>query len=282
MRKIFMILLFLTLPLSSFAWDSVGHRIIAAIAYDNLTPQTKAKVAELTAVIDKGYPPYARFLYIAALPDIWRQAGIKYRNNWHFIDLPWSTDGTPTQSASSPNLVTVFDDNTALLSDPLPSKQKKAIALAFLEHLTGDAHQPLHASQLFSKEFPNGDRGGNLFTIKSNDESANLHSFWDRASIFLGEPKWHYPYSNKQITRLAQQIEENYSLSAYSIQVKDVDIKSWTQQSFELAKSSVYTIAPNTIPSANYIKMVKEISSKQFALAGYRLAYILNSIYDKK
>jgi len=48
-------------------------------------------------------------------------------------------------------------------------------------HIIGDIHQPLHTSALFSKEFPKGDLGGNLFEIiylkkKSYKE---LHEFWD-------------------------------------------------------------------------------------------------------
>jgi hypothetical protein len=36
----------------------------------------------------------------------------------------------------------------------------RGIALSWLFHLIGDIHQPLHAVQLFSREYPHGDRGG--------------------------------------------------------------------------------------------------------------------------
>jgi S1/P1 Nuclease len=46
-------------------------------------------------------------------------------------------------------------------NDPEP----KAIALAWLFHLVGDIHQPLHTAQLFTFEYPKGDRGGNELRV---------------------------------------------------------------------------------------------------------------------
>ena len=37
--------------------------------------------------------------------------------------------------------------------------ERKAVALAWLFHLVGDIHQPLHTAQLFTVEYPKGDRG---------------------------------------------------------------------------------------------------------------------------
>jgi hypothetical protein len=37
--------------------------------------------------------------------------------------------------------------------------ERKAIELAWLFHLVGDIHQPLHTAQLFIVEYPQGDRG---------------------------------------------------------------------------------------------------------------------------
>jgi S1/P1 Nuclease len=45
--------------------------------------------------------------------------------------------------------------------------ERKAIALAWLFHLVGDIHQPLHTTQLFIVDYPKGDRGGNEICVKS-------------------------------------------------------------------------------------------------------------------
>src|SRR5262249_15446480 len=57
----------------------------------------------------------------------------------------------------------------------------KAIALAWLFHLVGDIHQPLHTVQLFTVDYPQGDRGGNEICVRvtQTGQPIDLHRFWD-------------------------------------------------------------------------------------------------------
>jgi S1/P1 nuclease len=59
--------------------------------------------------------------------------------------------------------------------------EQKAIALAWLFHLVGDIHQPLHTAQLFTVDYPNGDRGGNeiCLRVRQAGQPIDLHRFWD-------------------------------------------------------------------------------------------------------
>src|SRR5262245_51529944 len=71
-------------------------------------------------------------------------------------------------------------DNERLVrneSDP----ERKVIAVAWLFHLAGDIQQPLHAVQLFTGEYPTGDRGGNQICVRVTQagQLLNLHRFWD-------------------------------------------------------------------------------------------------------
>ena len=47
MRAFLTLLLTLLLPLPAAAWNSAGHRLIAAIAWDQLDEQTRFAVTEL-------------------------------------------------------------------------------------------------------------------------------------------------------------------------------------------------------------------------------------------
>jgi S1/P1 Nuclease len=60
--------------------------------------------------------------------------------------------------------------------------QRKAIALSWLFHLVGDIHQPLHSIQIFTTDYPNGDRGGNEICVRptQTSDAMPLHIFWDR------------------------------------------------------------------------------------------------------
>jgi hypothetical protein len=57
--------------------------------------------------------------------------------------------------------------------------EERAVYLAWLCHLVGDIHQPLHCVALFSDKYPNGDKGGNAIKIRIRSSPVNLHSFWD-------------------------------------------------------------------------------------------------------
>ena len=59
--------------------------------------------------------------------------------------------------------------------------ERKAIALAWLFHLVGDIHQPLQTAQLFTVEYPQGDRGGNEICVRvtQTGQVMDLHRFWD-------------------------------------------------------------------------------------------------------
>ena len=50
--------------------------------------------------------------------------------------------------------------NHAMLASPETNASERALALSWLLHIVGDLHQPLHVSDLFSKEFPAGNAAG--------------------------------------------------------------------------------------------------------------------------
>jgi hypothetical protein len=63
------------------------------------------------------------------------------------------------------------------VNELLIASDVKAIMLAWLVHVVGDIHQPLHSSALFSQNlFPKEDHGGNSILTKQH---GNLHSLWD-------------------------------------------------------------------------------------------------------
>lgn len=275
-KKTTIFLLLCLFPLSTLAWDSSGHRLIATIAYNNLTSHAKQTIDAFTAMSDPGYPPRARFLYAATQPDKWRETN-RNQSPWHFINTPWSTDTTPTQPATTPNLLTILAQNQVLLANTTASPSQRAIALAFVLHLAADAHQPLHTINRFSQAFPYGDKGGNLFVI-SSPYAANLHEYWDEGVRLLAKPKAHYPLSNRQILALARDLQQQYPPDSNA---KDLDANHWVAQSFELAMHEVYQLTPGSSPSAAYVRRARSIVGRQITLAGYRLAGLLNGLLDR-
>src|SRR5246127_4745044 len=79
---------------------------------------------------------------------------------WHFMDTPFSTDGTTLPAIPTPNA----QERIALFRTVLASSspdELKSYDLVWLLHIVGDTHQPLHAATRASQLDPEGDAGGN-------------------------------------------------------------------------------------------------------------------------
>src|ERR1019366_4832246 len=82
---------------------------------------------------------------------------------WHYIDLPFSLDGTSTNSfvPASFHVVQAINLSIATLQNSSASQSNQAVSLRYLLHFVGDIQQPLHAPDAFFASQPHGDGGGN-------------------------------------------------------------------------------------------------------------------------
>jgi hypothetical protein len=159
----------------------------AAITYQILSRESPQSVEKVTAVLEK-HPWYANqwqarlqdvpvadrdmVLFMQAArwaDDIRTQDKAQSRPSWHYINLPFKPEGQPPsvqiRDPDPVNILTALHENERIVkkeSDP----ERRAIALAWLFHLVGDIHQPLHTSQLFTVDYPKGDRGGNEICVR--------------------------------------------------------------------------------------------------------------------
>jgi hypothetical protein len=79
--------------------------------------------------------------------------------NWHFINVPFSTDGTALRPPRPINVLGKIVEFRAALGDPAVTPNVQAYDLSWLIHLVGDIHQPLHGVARFTSQHLNGDRG---------------------------------------------------------------------------------------------------------------------------
>lgn len=266
----------LMLPLQAFAWNSVGHRIIAQIAYDQLTVQAKKQVDALTAVAFHSSYPDTRFLQAATWPDKIKARTGAYKQE-HFVNLPINQSINSEQVLEQDNVVVAIERNEAILKNPSASPRKKSYALAFLAHFVGDIEQPLHCASLVNAQFPKGDAGGNDYKIRS-PIADNLHQLWDEGlGLFVSQERYQFHYW--QIQQIALQWQQAYPKQDFSKQLTQSSVLAWAHESNALAKQTAYTLPEYAQPSNHYLSEGREIVKQQIVLAGYRLAAILNSIY---
>ena len=292
------------------AWFNGGHMVVAYIAYQNLTPQTKARV---DALLTKN-PLYAKwisgvadaqkgvvaFVNAATWPDCIKETScspgytsdggdtppgnstdaqnIGYQDKlmhkyWHFVDRP-DEAGVPGQAPKSPNAQSEIERLTKAIGTA-ESDDIKSYDVVWLEHLVGDVHQPLHATSRFTKNHPAGDAGGNLLYFCAKPCKDELHAFWDG---LLGD------------TPTVAEVKTTGDSLLAAGKPAGADNKtpnSWVTGSFNLAKTAVYVspisadndpnvkISPRPDPA--YQKNATAVARSQVTLAGYRLAALLNN-----
>src|SRR5215467_12865482 len=106
----------------------------------------------------------------------------QHRAPWHYINWPFKPDKEPasvqTREPEPVNILTAMVENQRIVAN---NPERKAIALASLFHLVRDIHQPLHTAQLFTVDYPKGDRGGNEICVRVTPagQPMDLHRFWD-------------------------------------------------------------------------------------------------------
>jgi nuclease S1 len=246
------------------SWGSEGHAIVAEIAQRQLTPAATARVREILG----GNVSLAS---MASWPDDVRVLRPK-TSNWHFVDMPLgSSEYVPGRDCKSEPkgdcVINAIKRSQDALGSPATSPADRKEALMFLVHFVGDLHQPLHTV----KEFV----GGNLLKVtffneptKKKREKTNLHVVWDslliKAQYFdwgsyvtVLVEKW---LPGKDLDELAKGTAVEWALAAHEI-ARDVAFEE-IEQDDDLGE--------------DYLKAAKPFVDQQLALAGIRLARLLN------
>ena len=167
-------------PLLAYAWNPLGHMVVANIAYQNLEPQVQKKVDRLVTHFSVEYPNMASFLQMAYWPDTLHAQKIETFTHWHYIDVAFSNDGSELKNlVDTDNIVWAINNIKPVIKYKYTNAFERARFLAFLIHIVGDIHQPLHTVSYISAAYPNGDQGGNLYFIRYQNERIKLHRFWD-------------------------------------------------------------------------------------------------------
>jgi len=268
MQRILLVLICLLLSLSSFSWNGNGHKLVAQIAYDNLTPAAKQRCNQYNQALNKFYPG-GNFVTAATWLDQIRQNDVHWFDMLHYKSIPFSKDGTPLPEVAEQNAFVGINNALEILNSPKTSIVDKGLSLRILVHIVGDIHQPLHTISQVTKEHPKGDMGGNLFFLGRNNIGSNLHQYWDNGGgVLIGQSR------DLQIKNKARQLEKKWSCT---IALKRSNPKQWIKQSHQLALTQAYTLRPGTVPSKRYQLKTQNLAQKQIFVAGCRLAALLNA-----
>ena len=228
----------------------------AAIAYQALRQENPQSIEKVKAVLEK-HPWYANqwqaqlrdvpvadhdmvlFMQAARWPDDIRRTDKQYhRGPWHYINWPFKPEGQPAnvqiREPELVNILTAMAENESVVkneNDP----ERRAIALAWLFHLVGDIHQPLHTAQIFTVEYPQGDRGGNEICVRvtQSGQPMDLHRFWD--GVITSSSNLRRLRNEATGLRTRQEFQRSQLTELAS-----TDFESWAKESYEIATKIAY------------------------------------------
>lgn len=276
------------------AWSSVGHMIVGRIAYEHLSPEARHQINPLIHAMDSIYPPVG-FVKATVWAD-WIKKTVSAFNEWHYMAKPYVVDDATGQKEEQQNVVWAIEQSLKVLKNPRATTFEKAFFLRFLIHLVGDVHQPIHCITQYSHAHPEGDAGGNLYAIKTV-QANNLHQFWDggvnlffkerdasstRSSSNFSKKSFYVPLKPGEISTLSDKIEQDYPAAYFGDQINKLTPAVWCEESYDIAKNMAYRTPEGAEVTAEYIKQGQAIVEQRLALAGYRLAYLLNNLFRSR
>ncbi|QDU25248.1 S1/P1 Nuclease [Anatilimnocola aggregata] len=276
MRKaITALLIVLLLVGPTYAWNDLGHKIVAAVAWRQLNNNERDRVIALL----KNHPRFAEdfkakmpaavangtlaahnewLIQQAAIwPDIAR--GILpetvrenfHRPTWHYINKPLFL--VPADEATLHG-----DDELNLKLDPpaverrdmnvvqtirlarrtlgsMEAAKQKALMLSWLTHSVGDLHQPMHSTAFFTKNLFPAGDRGG--NLIRTEQRFNLHSLWD-SFPGSGGPGATTFREARNFSFVMTNDDEFKTLGTAA--AGDLNEETWLAESFELAKNVAY------------------------------------------
>jgi len=250
----------LLLPTISWAWGHDGHRIIATIAEDHLNETTKVMIQSLIG---------NSHLYSVSN---WADDIRKERREtapWHYVNIPLGDKYDANRDCPTPKscVVEKIDEFVKVLTDKKASREQRAEALKFVVHFVGDVHQPMHAV----KEA----KGGNdihVWFLQSNRcgrYECNLHGVWD-TSMILQTGLNREDYANRLEELITTEHLERLDAGTP---------EQWANESARLAKAA--WVPDKAFLNGGYYQQQIKVVDRQMALAGLRLARLLNETLGK-
>lgn len=270
-RALLAALLLLISASSADAWWDAGHKIVAAIAYRQLSADEQLAVARMLTAHPRWHADFVDwmpetladaelsaqaewvFMQAALWPDLARDfeddEKAKYHHaTWHYINMPlYLNEGdrdalanrltinvstmSPREPKESMNIIQALQVARRKVDDPATPAADRAVLLTWLFHLVGDIHQPLHATTLCSQRLYPDGCRGGNAVPTRQRE--NLHSLWDS---LLGE-RLSYRQARNEATKLMADPDHQ---AAGEHAARNLDVNVWLRESQTLAEEFGY------------------------------------------
>ena len=242
---------------TALAWGKDGHSAIGILAMTQLQADARHELGNIVNPQDE-----QAMVEACNWPDVIRETEEGASTGpQHYINIPRG-DFDYLQSRDCPDgqcATEAIKHYARELANREIGKEQRWQAFAWLCHVVGDLHQPLHCG--FAD-----DRGANNFEIVVRGEQMNLHGFWDHELIdqYVGD--------RHMLVGLLGKSRPVPGSSAWT----EETVNDWTNESHELARFQVYP--ENTVIDEPYEQASWKLAQQRLNLAASRLAWIINTV----
>lgn len=240
-------------------------------------PETRAAIRRLirrAPALETPTCPVRDLADAAVWPDCIKSLGdrFSYASSWHYQNVHVCEPFDQQAACRDGDCVSAqVERNARLLADETLPVRERLTALAFLAHLVGDLHMPLHAGD-------RGDLGGNRFPVAYGVIAGrtSLHLAWDG---YLAERAISTPPGDARGLLAGLGEAERAEIAGGTVQ-------EWARQSWEIGREHAYggLLADPCGPVPEERPVIREeltrelipVVRAQVARAGLRLARLLD------
>lgn len=248
----------LVATVNSWAFERVGHDAVAYIAECNLTPKAKAAIERYLG--GKSIVYYSSWMdYTRLTPEY------KFSDGWHSASVD-SIGKAKLWKSRYYGQVGINEMWKQLSNRKQMSDSAVAVAIKLMVHMVGDIHCPAH-------NFIEGISQNRYFYL-NDSVRYKFHKFFD-GDLFSLTHKWYYPQYQEQLDRCTK---------AEKKAIVQGTLVDWIEDNGRIVRPIYDILTPersfNTAETHALLNQLGELQDNQVRNAGYRLAHVLNSLFD--
>ena len=315
-----------------YAWDHPGHMISAAIAFAEIEKQRPELIEKIGALMlahpdlapfwvaagDARGKERARRMFIEAArwPDDskWMPED---RPSWHSARWAIVADDAPPEAKARAEArggrprgqaIEAVVLKFAELASPESAPAQRARALCWVLHIMGDIHQPMHVSDHFSQQYPEGNDAATLSYVADplSDSTIPLHLLWDSNTMRTTKledidgnaMELMKKYPRSWFPELAPpngpDVFETWARESHQVAIDfafgygletvaddpDQDPDQLVQNMVKFILEGISPVEEAPEVPAEYWEQLQEIAHGRITLAGYRIADLIVSAAD--
>lgn len=240
-----------------YGWGGLGHKTVAALAERHLTDETRKKIDRY--LDNESIVRYASWLdVVRGTPEY------RHTSRWHSSSV--TEDGRHSLWSKKYRVYEGLGKEMQKMKDyRTMTDSAVAVGIKIIVHLVGDMHCPGH---VFFKN------RSQAFGFKVFGTEYLFHRFWDSGLLKIARSRSPEDYASWL---------DKFSLSMRD-SISQGTLVEWIEENACEMKKIYEWVTPDgkydTVASGMLVMRAGELCDSQLRKAGYRLAHILNTIFD--